>query len=233
MINRIEGVIFLPVPAEDPSFLVQSFIRFCSRIGSHDEGEGPVEPLIDAEVDDPLKDTRVIVIESDDKGSHESDSLIPDPSDCLGVSSRLVKALSHGLKILDGEGLKTNIQSNASTLRKPRKKYFIKGNRNRGVPPPKEIVIFKKGKEVETESFVASDIRVDDIEKSPFEKVGQIFTEERKDLFRDGVHHGGFRKKSLQLPINIVEGTIAVLKSKKPRDTAEVAAMRTSPRGFK
>jgi hypothetical protein len=93
---------------------------------------------------------------------------------------------------------------------------LIEGDRDRGVPPPEEIVIFKERKEVKTESFVASDIRVDDIEKSPFEKVGKIFAEERKDLFRDDVHHGPFRKKSLQLPINVADGTIAVSKSKKP-----------------
>src|SRR4030043_163896 len=99
MINGIEGIVFLPVPAEDPSFLFQSFIRFCSRIGSHDERKGPVESLVIAEVDDPPKDTRVIVIESNDKGSHDTDSLIPDPSDCLGVLGRLIQALPHGLAI--------------------------------------------------------------------------------------------------------------------------------------
>jgi hypothetical protein len=75
--------------------------------------------------------------------------------------------------------------------------------------------MLQEREEVEAESFVTGDIRVDDIEKSPFEKVGKIFAEERKDLFRDEGHHGPFRKKSLQLPVNLGDGAIAVSKSKK------------------
>jgi hypothetical protein len=52
-----------------------------------------------AEVDDPLKDTPVVVVEANDKGSHDADSLIPDPPDGLGVPGRLVKTLPHGLEI--------------------------------------------------------------------------------------------------------------------------------------
>mgnify|MGYP003347564605 CR=1 FL=1 len=33
----------------------------------------------------PLKDTAVIIIESNDKGSHDTNSLVADPSDCLGL----------------------------------------------------------------------------------------------------------------------------------------------------
>jgi hypothetical protein len=128
----------------------------------------------------------------------------------------LIEALPHGLKIFYREGLETNIQSDAPTPGKPFKKFLVKGDRDRGMPPPEEIVIFKERKELKTELFVSRDIRVDDIEKPPVEKIGKIFAEERKDLFRNEGHHGPFRKKSFQLPINVADGTIAVSKSKKP-----------------
>ena len=40
---------------------------------------------------------------------------------------------------------------------------------------PEEVEFFKKGDEVEAKPPVTGDIGIDDIEKPPFEEVGEVF----------------------------------------------------------
>jgi hypothetical protein len=106
-----------------------------------------------------------------------------NPLDGFGIAGWLIESLSHCIQVLGGEGLKTDIESDTAAFRKCFEKLLIKGNGNWGMAIPEEIESFKKGEKVKTKSLIPCDIGIDDVKKSPFEKVGEVVIQEGEDFF--------------------------------------------------
>src|SRR5512139_231684 len=132
----MKGVVFLPIPAKNPSFFFQSEKRIRSRIRGHDKGESPVELRTDAEVNNSLEDAGIIIIQANNEGSHDADSLIVNSIDRFSISGGLVESFPHGFQVLCGEGLESDIDGDAATLREPLQELLIEGHRNRGMAIP-------------------------------------------------------------------------------------------------
>jgi hypothetical protein len=194
--NHIQGIVLLPIPTEDSPFLFQSVKRLCSRIRGHDKGEGPVEPVVNGEIDDTLKDPGVIVIKPHDKGSHDTNAVIMDPLDRFDVFRGLIKSFSHRLKVLFREGFKADIEGNTTALSESLKKLRIKGDRDRGMAVPEEIEFLEKGDELKTKAPVPGNIGIDNVEKPPFQKIGEVSVEKREGLLKDPIHDRAFKKEA-------------------------------------
>lgn len=83
--NHIQGIVLLPIPDQDSPFPFQPIKGLGSRVRGHDKGEGPVEPVLNGEVDNALEDPGVIVIEPHDKSPHDSNALVMGPLDSFDV----------------------------------------------------------------------------------------------------------------------------------------------------
>lgn len=221
-----------PNPCKNPFFLFQSEKWIGSRIRGHNKGEGPVEFRIDAEIDDPLEDSRVIVIQPYDEGSHDTDSLSMNPFDRFRISGWLVESLSHRFQVLCWEGLKTDIDSDTTTLRKSFQELLIKGDGNRGMAIPEKIEFFKKGEKLKAKSLIPCDVGIDDVKESSFEKVGRSLLNKERIFLTQSSSPVPSGRGFWVLAQFRWSGDCGI-EIEKFWDTTEVTVMRTSPRGFK
>jgi hypothetical protein len=213
--DHVEGIVLFPVPGEDSSFFFQPIEGLRPGVRGHDKGEGPVEPMFDGEIDDALKDPGVIVIETYDKGPHDSDAMVMNPLDRFSVPRGPIESLPHHFKVLLGKRLEADIECNAAALCESLEKFRVKSNRDGGVTVPEKVEALKNGNELKAEAPVPGHIRIDDVEKPPLEKIGKIFIESGEELFCDGRKHRAFEKEVSQFSLDLFNRPMAVAKTEK------------------
>ena len=107
-------IVIAPVAAEDSALGVHLRVERGVRKRSEDECKGSLKPIFYGKFGDPVKDLRGVFVKSYDECAHDSDLAFMKPADRVGIFSRPVRKLMHGVDGCLGEGFEADVHADTA-----------------------------------------------------------------------------------------------------------------------